>query len=93
MSKIYYIYDAFSMSFRFITIFLVKCYHTKICAFEARHDCRHNGYGKELLQYILINYDDVRAVVIREALGFYRKCFFKVIDDNGGQVVTVEAIA
>lgn len=23
----------------------------------------------------------------------YRKCFFKVIDDNGGQVVTVEAIA
>ena len=28
MSKIYYIYDAFSISFRFITIFLSKCYHT-----------------------------------------------------------------
>ena len=28
MSKIYYIYAAFSISFRFITIFLVKCYHT-----------------------------------------------------------------
>lgn len=30
MSKIYYIYDAFSISFRFITIFLVKCYHTSL---------------------------------------------------------------
>ena len=67
--------------------------NTKLCAFEVRRDCRHKGYGKELLQYILINYDDVRAVVLREALGFYRKCFFKVIEDNGGQVVTVEAIA
>lgn len=67
--------------------------NTKLCAFEVRHDCRHKGYGKELIQYILFNYDDVRAVVLREALGFYRKCFFKVIDDNGGQVVTVEAIA
>ena len=67
--------------------------NTKLCAFEVRHDCRHTGYGKELLQHILINYDDVRAVVIREALGFYRKCFFKVIEDNGGQVVTVESIA
>ena len=28
MSKIYYIYAAFSISFRFITIFMVKCYHT-----------------------------------------------------------------
>ena len=28
MSKIYYIYAAFSISFRFITIFLSKCYHT-----------------------------------------------------------------
>ena len=28
MSKIYYIYAAFSISFRFITIFLAKCYHT-----------------------------------------------------------------
>ena len=67
--------------------------NTKLCAFEVRNDCRHKGYGKELIQYILFNYDDVRAVVLREALGFYRKCFFKVIDDNGGQVVTVEAIA
>ena len=67
--------------------------NTKLCAFEVRHDCRHKGYGKELLQCILNNYDDVRAVVLREALGFYRKCFFKVIDDDGGQVVTVEAIA
>ena len=67
--------------------------NTKLCAFEVRHDCRQKGYGKELIQYILFNYDDVRAVVLREALGFYRKCFFKVIDDNGGQVVTVEAIA
>lgn len=45
--------------------------NTKLCAFEVRHDCRHKGYGKELIQYILINYDDVRAVVLREALGFY----------------------
>lgn len=67
--------------------------NTKLCAFEVRHDCRGKGYGKELLQYVVINYDDVRAVVLKEALGFYRKCFFKVIDDNGGQVVTVEAIA
>ena len=67
--------------------------NTKLCAFEVRHDCRGKGYGKELLQYVVINYDDVRAVVLREALGFYRKCFFKVIDDNGGNVVTVEAIA
>lgn len=28
MQKIYYNYAAFSISFRFITIFLVKCYHT-----------------------------------------------------------------
>ena len=67
--------------------------NTKLCAFEVRHDCRHKGYGKELLQCILVNYDDVRAVVLREALGFYCKCFFKVIDDDGGQVVTVESIA
>ena len=67
--------------------------NTKLCAFEVRHDCRGKGYGKELLQHVVINYDDVRAVVLREAIGFYRKCFFKVIDDNGGNVVTVEAIA
>lgn len=67
--------------------------NTKLCAFEVNYECRHNGYGKELLQYILNNYEDVRAVVLREALGFYRKCFFKVIDDNGGHVVTVEAVA
>ena len=24
--------------------------NTTLCAFEGRHDCRHKGYGKELLQ-------------------------------------------
>ena len=67
--------------------------NTKLCAFEVRHDKRHKGYGKELLHYIINNYEDVRAVVLREALGFYKKCFFRVVDDKGGQALTVEAIA
>lgn len=36
MQKIYYNYAAFSISFRFITIFLVKCYHTDVDAMDFR---------------------------------------------------------
>ena len=53
--------------------------NAKLCAFEVRHDKRRKGYGKELLHYIINNYEDVRAVVLREALGFYRKCFFRIV--------------
>lgn len=67
--------------------------NTKLCAFEVKCNARGRGYGKELLHYIITNYEDVRAVVLREAIGFYRKCFFKIVEDMGGQVLTVEAIA
>ena len=40
-----------------------------------------------------MNYEDVRAVVLRDAIGFYRKCVFKVVEDRGGPVLTVETIA
>ena len=67
--------------------------NTKLCVFEVRHDSRGKGYGKELLRHVVINYEDVRAVVLRDAIGFYRKCFFKVVEDRGGPVLTVETIA
>ena len=67
--------------------------NAKLCAFEVMHGYRHRGFGKRLLMHIVSEYEDLRAVVLREAVGFYRKCFFKVIEDNGGPVVTVETIA
>jgi len=67
--------------------------NAKLCAFEVRHGYRHRGFGKRLLMHIVSEYEDLRAVVLREAVGFYRKCFFMVIEDNGGPVVTVETIA
>jgi GNAT superfamily N-acetyltransferase len=62
----------------------------KLCAFESRGDSRGKGFGTELLLYILERYGHVVANVLREALGFYEKCGFNLVSDNGGPVVSVE---
>lgn len=63
----------------------------KLCAFEVAMKFRRCKYGTRLLEFLISEYRKLRANVLREALGFYLKSFFRIVEDTGGPVITVES--